>query len=92
MQSSAANFDPQSMDCGRKKFLDALVSIGPGNGLFPDGTKPLPEPKLTYHPWYPMRIMIWRQYHNKYLNHQLLNLAWKLLVYNLIQITKGPIS
>ena len=24
MQSSAANFDPQIMDCGRKKFLDAL--------------------------------------------------------------------
>ena len=26
MQSSAANFDPQIMDCGRKKFLDALPS------------------------------------------------------------------
>ena len=24
------------------------VNIGPGNGLLPDGTKPLPEPMLTY--------------------------------------------
>ena len=26
-----------------------LVNIGSGNGLLPDGTKPLPEPVLTYH-------------------------------------------
>ena len=26
-----------------------LVNIGLGNGLLPDGTKPLPEPMLTYH-------------------------------------------
>ena len=26
----------------------ALVNIGSGNGLLPDGTKPLPEPMLTY--------------------------------------------
>ena len=25
------------------------VNIGSGNGLMPDGTKPLPEPMLTYH-------------------------------------------
>ena len=25
------------------------VNIGSGNGLLPDGTKPLPESKLTYH-------------------------------------------
>ena len=24
------------------------VNIGSGNGLLPDGTKPLPEPWLTY--------------------------------------------
>ena len=24
------------------------VNIGSGNGLLPDGTKPLPEPMLTY--------------------------------------------
>ena len=26
-------------------------NIGSGNGLLPDGTKPLPEPMLTYHQW-----------------------------------------
>ena len=26
-----------------------LVNIGSGNGLMPDGTKPLPEQMLTYH-------------------------------------------
>ena len=26
-----------------------LVNIGSGNSLVPDGTKPLPEPMLTYH-------------------------------------------
>ena len=26
-----------------------LDNIGSGNGLLPDGTKPLPEPMLTYH-------------------------------------------
>ena len=25
-----------------------MVNIGSGNGLMPDGTKPLPEPMLTY--------------------------------------------
>ena len=25
------------------------VNDGSGNGLLPDGTKPLPEPMLTYH-------------------------------------------
>ena len=25
------------------------VNIGAGNGLLPDGTKPLPEPMLIYH-------------------------------------------
>ena len=25
------------------------INIGSGNGLLPDGTKPLPEPMLTYH-------------------------------------------
>ena len=28
-----------------------LVKIGPGNGLLPDGTKPVPEPILTDHLW-----------------------------------------
>ena len=28
---------------------EICVDIGSGNGLLPDGTKPLPEPVLTYH-------------------------------------------
>ena len=27
------------------------VNIGSGNGMFPDGTKSLPEPMLIYHLW-----------------------------------------
>ena len=37
------------------------VNIGSGNGLVPDGTKPLPEPVLIYH-----CLMIWylhKQFH-----------------------------
>ena len=29
--------------------LEILVKTGSGNGLLPDGTKPLPEPMLIYH-------------------------------------------
>ena len=29
--------------------IDLKVNIGSGNGLLPDGTKPLSEPMLTYH-------------------------------------------
>ena len=29
-----------------------MVNIGSGNGLVPGGTKPLPEPILTYHEIY----------------------------------------
>ena len=32
------------------------VNIGSGNGLLPDGTKPLPEPMLTYHRWGPLAL------------------------------------
>ena len=28
---------------------DILINTGLGNGLLPDGTKPLPEPMLSYH-------------------------------------------
>ena len=29
------------------------INIGSGNGLLPDGTKPLPEPMLTYRKVFP---------------------------------------
>ena len=37
--------------CGLVMTLATLiwVNIGSGNGLLPDGTKPLPEPMLMYH-------------------------------------------
>ena len=31
---------------------EILVNTGSGNGLLPDGTKPLPEPILTYYQWH----------------------------------------
>ena len=34
------------------------VNIGSGNGLLPDGTKPLPEPMSTDHHWSPNDINI----------------------------------
>ena len=30
-------------------WLQIGVNIGSGNGLLPDGTKPLPEPMLVHH-------------------------------------------
>ena len=34
------------------------VNIGSGNGLLPDGTKPLPEPMLTDHQWSPVTSIL----------------------------------
>ena len=42
-----------------------LVNIGSGNGFLPDGTKPLPEPLLTYFikvPWHSFDGIIIRRY------------------------------
>ena len=35
-----------------------LVNIGSGNGWLPDGTKPLPEPMLTYHKYVPVMFIL----------------------------------
>ena len=40
--------------------------VGSGNGLLPDGTKPLPEPMLTYHHKGPVAF-IWRHWLSKIL-------------------------
>ena len=45
------------------------VNIGPGNGLLPDGTRPLPEPVLTDHQWSPVTFIL-GQFHKRCLNHQ----------------------
>ena len=33
---------------GRHMVSNIWANIGAGNGLLPEGTKPLPEPMLTY--------------------------------------------
>ena len=55
------------------------INIGSGNGLLPDGTKPLPEPMLTDHQWSPATFIL-GQFHKRCLNHQLLKSVWKLHV------------
>ena len=51
------------------------VNIGSGNGLLPDGTKPLPEPMLTDHQWSPVTFIL-RQFHKRYLIRQCLKSIW----------------
>ena len=45
------------------------VNIGSGNGLLPDGTKPLPEPMLTDHKWSQVTFIL-GLFHMRCLNHQ----------------------
>ena len=54
-----------------------FVKIGSGNGLMPNGTKPLPEPMLTYHQ-YDHVAFTWGQFHWKCSKYQSLNCIWKL--------------
>ena len=59
---------------------EILVNIGSGNGLLPDGTKPLPEPMLTDHQWCPVTF-IFGKFHKRCLKHQSLRSVWKLHVW-----------
>ena len=43
-------------------LTEIWVNIGSGNGLLPDGTKPLPEPMLIDRQWGPMTF-IFGQFH-----------------------------
>ena len=53
------------------------VNIGSGNGLLPDGTKPLQESMLTDHQWSPVTFILgW--FHKRCLNHQSLKSVWKI--------------
>ena len=63
------------------------VNIGSGNGLLPDGTKPLPEPMLTDHQWGPETFIL-GQFHKRCLNHQSLKSVSKLHIWNVIQISQ----
>ena len=67
------------------------VNIGSGNGLLPDGTKPLPEPMLTDHQWSPVTFILGK-FHKRCLNHQSLKCVRKLHAQNFIQIYQGPMS
>ena len=55
------------------------VNNGSDNGLLPGGTKPLHEPMLAYNQQGPVNF-IWGQFRKTYLSHQLLKLAWNLLL------------
>ena len=55
------------------------VNIGSGNDLLPEGTKPLPEPILTYHKYGPVAINQ-ELFYNKHLIHKLLTWAWNALI------------
>ena len=68
-----------------------LDNIGSGNGLLPVGTKPLPEPMLTYH-HKGILTFIRGQFHNRDLTFKSLKLVWNPLVSHFIRISQGPIS
>ena len=55
------------------------VNIGSGNGLLPDGTKPLPEPMLTYHQSGLVAFTQW-QFHTKCSIYLSLIQVWKSLI------------
>ena len=61
------------------------VNIGSGNGLLPDGTKPLPEPLLTDQQQSPMTFIL-GQFYKRCLINQSLKSIWKLHIQNFIQI------
>ena len=62
------------------------VNTGSGDSLLPDGTKPSPVAMLIHHQLGPFR------FHKKHLSYKPLKLAWKLLTYNFIKISQGPLS
>ena len=64
--------------CGLKmpyRGIALKVNTGSCKGLL-SGSKPLHEPLLTYHQWFPVTLT-WEQFYKKYLNHQSLQLALK---------------
>ena len=58
-----------------------LVNIGSSNGLFPDGTKPILEPVLTYSQWGPLTF-ICGQFNMRYLRQLSRQLASNYLTFN----------
>ena len=50
---------------------DIWVNLGSGNGLMPDGTKPLPEAMLINHEWGPVAKA---KFHREWANADLLSI------------------
>ena len=51
-------------------YVDMVwVNFASGKGLVPGGTKPLPEPMLTYHRWGSVALT-WDQLHGKCSTYQ----------------------
>ena len=67
------------------------VNIGSGNGLLPDGTKPLPKPVLTYHQWGSVAFT-WKQFYRKCSRNQSIKWVWKLHFWNYCHFFKDPKS
>ena len=63
------------------------IDIGSRSGFFPDGMIPLPRPVLTC-----LVAFAWGEFYQRGLSYQSLRFAWKLEVYNFIQILKEPMS
>ena len=62
---------------GHHMATEIWVNIVSGNGLLPDGTKPLPEPMLTFYHLSPVTFIL-GQFYKRCLNHQSLKSVWKL--------------
>ena len=75
----------------RHMTSEKLVNIGSGNGLLPDGTKPLPEPMLSHHQRGNVEF-IWGQFHDKFSGYMYIYLIRirKLLIQNYSRSSHEP--
>ena len=63
-------------------WYTCMVNIISGNGLLPDGIKPLPKHMLTYQ-WGSVAFT-WGPFHNKYSRYGSINLVWKTKSFKII--------
>ena len=64
------------------------INIGSGNGLLPDGTKPLPEPMLTSH-WCRSVTVTWEQFCSKCPRYYSVWWVWKIYFLKLLSYFLG---
>ena len=69
----------------------SIVNNGSGNGLLPDGTKPFPEPMLTFHQSGPVAFKWW-QFHRKHSRYQPMNYDRKFYTKLGSLISQGPMN